>query len=189
MFGGNFPLAVGMVHQITEAVPVPAGARILDHLAGGGEWGISLSVRHPDAVVVARDTPELLAGVRQRVADLGLTGRFTFAVAGSEPPGPYDVVVLAQVGRFVGTGTLARLVREAAGRLRPTGRLVLADVLAPGPAAGGGPAAMIDLSLLVNTRHGRLLSRRDYEALLAEVGLRVGATAAAGLLTALIGER
>jgi len=191
MFGGNFPLAIGMVHRITEALRVPSGARILDHLAGGGEWGISLGTRYPDATVVARDTPELLAGVRRRVAEFGLADRFTFVTVGDEPPYPdgYDVVVLAQVGRFVGAGRLAGLVREAAARLRPHGTFVLADVMAPVPGAGGGPAAMLDLSLFVNTEEGGLIPRLQYEGLLADVGLRLSGTATAGLLTALISER
>lgn len=209
MFGGNFPLAVGMVHRLAAAVPVPPGARVLDFLAGGGEWGICLAAAHPDATVVARDTPALLAGVRERVDTFGLTDRFGYvevpgspgpadasgpygaggsAGTGADPGGDHDVVVLAQVGRFVGIDGLAGLVADAAARLRPGGTFVLADVPAPEiPAAG--PAAMLDLSLLVNTRHGGLVPRADLEDLLAGAGLRVRATATAGLLTALISER
>ncbi|GAA2249589.1 hypothetical protein GCM10010145_16280 [Streptomyces ruber] len=193
-FGGAFPVTVHAACAVVDAVgPRPAG-RVLDLVAGGGEWGIALAAADPDAVVVAHDDEELLPGVRARAERFGVASRFIFRAArdgrsAAFADASFDTVVLAHAARFAGHDATVRLVGEAARLLRTGGTLLVADVMRPEP--GGDPLhrPMLDLSLFVNTAEGGLPRAATLRALMKEAGVTPGETVARGILTTLTGEK
>jgi ubiquinone/menaquinone biosynthesis C-methylase UbiE len=203
LFAENFPFAIRLAYQAVDQVPVPAGGRVLDLTSGAGEWGIALALHHPDITVTAHDDPALLNLARARVEEFGLADRFSFVSANfAAPPFPddhFDLVIFAQAGRFIGGKAIGRLVGECARMLRPGGQIVIADVLKNLSEKPAPPRAMLDLSLLVNTRQGRLVERSEYLAYLADAGLRpttetartetTGAEATRGLVSVLTGVK
>jgi ubiquinone/menaquinone biosynthesis C-methylase UbiE len=193
MFAANFPVAIRLAHQAAEHVQVPAEGRVLDLTAGGGEWGIALALRHPDVTFVAHDDPALLRVTRARVEEFGLADRFSFVSANfANPPFPdacFDMVVLAQAGRFIGKEMAGRLVHECARMLRPGGKILIADVFTNSSGKPAPPRAMLNLSLLVNTLQGRLVKRSDYLTYLADAGLRPGGETTRGPVSVLTGVK
>lgn len=193
MFAASFPVAIRLAHQATEQVQVPAGGQVLDLTAGSGEWGIALALRHPGVTVTAHDDPALLSAARARAEELGLADRFTFVAADfAAPPFPdahFDLVVLAHAGRFIGREAAARLVHECARMLRPGGRVLIADVLKGSSGEPTPPRSMLDLSLLVNTPRGGLLTRSEYLAYLVDAGLRPDTEMTSGLVSVLTGVK
>lgn len=193
-FGGAFPVAAHAASAAVDAVgPRPAG-RVLDLVAGGGEWGIALAAADPGARVVAHDDEELLADVRARAERAGVAGRFTYRAARPGPPTPFadgsfDTVVLAHAARFAGHEAAVRLVEEAARLLRPGGTLLVSDVMRP--ERGGDPPhrPMLDLSLFVNTAAGGLPRAAALRALMERAGVTSGKSFARGILTTLTGEK
>lgn len=193
MFAANFPVAIRLAHHAATQVPAPTGDRVLDLTAGGGEWGIALALHYPSVTITAHDDPILLNVARARVDEFGLADRFTFVAANfAAPPFPdahFDMVVLAQAGRFIGREQTARLVHECARMLRAGGRVLVADVLKNSTGKLSPPRSMLDLSLLVNTQQGRLLKRSEYLAYLVGAGLRPGAEMTSGLVSVLTGVK
>lgn len=193
MFAANFPIAIRLAHQAAEHVQVPSGGRVLDLTAGGGEWGIALALHHPDVTVTAHDDPALLSVTRARVAEFGLADRFSFVSANfAAPPFPhahFDLVVLAQAGRFIGREMVGRLVHECARMLRHGGQVLIADVLKDPSGKPAPPCSMLNLSLLVNTLQGRLVERSEYLTHLADAGLRPGEEMTRGPVSVLTGVK
>ncbi|MGH3856130.1 MAG: methyltransferase family protein [Pseudonocardiaceae bacterium] len=193
MFAANFPVAIRLAHRVAKQVRVPLGGQILDLTAGAGEWGIALALHHPSVTVTAHDDPTLLSVTRARVAEFDLADRFTFVPANfAAPPFPdvhFDLVVFAQVGRFIGAEVTGRLVRECARMLRPGGQVLIADVLKNSPGRQAAPRSMLNLSLLVNTPRGRLLERSEYLAYLVDAGLWPRGEMTGGLVSVLLGAK
>lgn len=193
MFAGNFPLTIRLAHQAAKQVQVPAGGRVLDFTAGGGEWGIALALHHPGVTCTAHDEPALLSVARTRVAEFGLSDRFSFVSADfAAPPFPdahFDVVVLTQAGRFIGQEAAGQLLHECARMLRPGGQVLIADILKNPSGNLASSRSMLNLSLLVNTRRGRILERSEYFACLADAGLRAEREMTMGLASVLIGTK
>ncbi|MFJ2967579.1 methyltransferase dimerization domain-containing protein [Streptomyces collinus] len=193
MFAQAFPLTFPTAVAVAERAKVPDRGDVLDLAAGGGEWAIATAVRHRETRVVAHDEPELLEICRERVADFGLTERFSFVPADfRRPPFPdasFDLVILAQLGRFVGPLAAERLVRQAARLARPGGCVTVADVMKGDTGAPRAAGSMIDLSLLVNTLDGELLERSAYRSWLAGAGLSSSAEFEEGPVSVLVFER
>lgn len=193
MFAANFPIAIRLAHQAAEYVQVPPGGRVLDLMTGSGEWGIALALHHPDVMLTAHDDPALLSVARARVEEFGLADRFSFVPADfAAPPFPdahFDIVVFGQVGRFIGREEAGRLVHECARMLRPGGLVLIADVLKSSSGKSAPPRSMLDLSLLVNTLHGRLLDRSEYLTHLADAELHACGEMMTGLVSVLFGVK
>ncbi|MGH3866932.1 MAG: methyltransferase family protein [Pseudonocardiaceae bacterium] len=193
MFAGNFPLTIRLAHQVAKQMRVPARGRVLDLTAGAGEWGIALALHHPGVTCTAHDEPALLSVARARVEEFGLADRFSFVSANfAAPPFPdahFDMVVLTQMGRFIGKEAAGQLLHECARMLRPGGRVLIADILKNPAGSLASSRSMLNLSLLVNTRRGRLLERSDYLDFLVDAGLQPEGEMAMGLVSVLTGTK
>ncbi|MFD6418203.1 methyltransferase dimerization domain-containing protein [Streptomyces sp. NPDC060194] len=194
MFAGAFPLAAPIAAAVVAALGLRPAGDVLDYTAGSGEWGIALAAAGPEARITAHDRPELLETARRRVAQTPDAGRFTWAPGdfGPRPPFPdagFDLVVAAHAGRFAGAAETRRLIGVCARLLRPGGTLLLADVMRAEPGAPALSRSMLDLSLLVNTRHGGLRDPADHRTDMEHCGLVPKETVTRGLVTALTGER
>ncbi|RFU84713.1 class I SAM-dependent methyltransferase [Streptomyces triticagri] len=197
LFAAQYPLAAPVAAEVVAALGVRAWGvaphRVLDYAAGGGEWGIALARVDASVEVTAHDVPEVLELTREHVRQAGVGARFSFVpgsfAPGSVVPDRWDTVVLAGVGRFAGARETGRLLAECAGLLRPGGTLLLADVMRPAPGTPAGARPMLDLSLLVNTRHGELADPADLRTEMAKHGITPKETVTRGLITALTGER
>ncbi len=193
-FGGAFPIAVRAATAVVGAAgPRPAG-RVLDLVAGGGEWGIALAAADPEARIVAQDDEELLHGVRARAERYGVAGRFRYEPARPGLPAPFadgsfDTVVLAHAARFAGHDATAGLVGEAARLLRPGGTLLVADVLRPERDSDPLHRPMLDLSLFVNTAEGGLPRAPALRTLMERAGITPTKSVVRGILTTLMGEK
>jgi ubiquinone/menaquinone biosynthesis C-methylase UbiE len=194
MFAGAFPLAAPVAATVVAALGLRPAGRVLDYTAGSGEWGIALAAADPGAQVTAHDLPELLTVARRHASGTPAAGRFTFVPGdfGRQRPfsdGAFDTVVMAHAGRFAGPEDTVRMIADCARMLRSGGTLLLADIMRAEP--GGLPLsrAMLDLSLLVNTRYGGLRDPADYRTAMEHSGLVPKETVTRGLVTALTGER
>jgi 2-polyprenyl-3-methyl-5-hydroxy-6-metoxy-1,4-benzoquinol methylase len=190
-FGQNFPLSIEFAFDLARRLDVPPTARVLNLAAGGGEWGIGIALAHPEVRVVLHDAAPLLVFAKQRLAESGLTPRFSFAVAGEQPwfeAESFELVILPHVLRFAGSAEGRRLLHECARLLTPGGTLVVVDVIARDDMQDGADAtlAMLNLSLLVNTRHGRVPHQREVTAWLAALDFALTEPWTRGVLSALV---
>ncbi|MEV4335023.1 class I SAM-dependent methyltransferase [Streptomyces sp. NPDC049597] len=193
MFAGAHPLAAPMAEAVVAELGLRPAGRVLDYTAGSGEWGIALAA-DPAAEVTAHDTPGLLAVARRHAVQAGVADRFAFVPGDFGPrqpfaDGSFDTVVMAHAGRFAGPEETARMIAACARMLRDGGTFVYADIMRADPGGPPLPRAMLDLSLLVNTRHGGLRDPADCRTAMEQSGLLPKQTVTRGLVTALTGQR
>ncbi|MBD0329974.1 MAG: class I SAM-dependent methyltransferase [Thermoleophilia bacterium] len=118
------------VGRATEGV---AARAVLELGAGTGETTRRILERHPGARLVGIDaSAEMLAAARAAVPDADLRiGRLEDEL----PEGPFDLVVSCLVVHHLDGEGKRDLFRRVAAVLRPGGRFVLGDVVAPERAA------------------------------------------------------
>jgi 2-ketoarginine methyltransferase len=187
MVRGLTALEDRMMGTVTEAVRDSGGRVVLDLGCGSARMLAHICALDPDvrAVGVDRD-PNSCAVARETVRREGLDGRLTILqgdasdVAGLPPDvvGGVDTVtvmfllheILRQRGR---EGTVA-LLRDIAGLVGPTGRLVMVEVSGTTePAYRENLLFVPEYELLHEYTNQRLASRPEWESMAAEAGMRV----------------
>jgi SAM-dependent methyltransferase len=194
LLAGGFSVSIRLAAQAASRLEIPSAAKILDFVAGSGEWGIALAMSHDDVTVTAHDEPALLDVARTHVREFGLGDRFGFVASESfyDPPfrdDHFDVAVLSHVSRFVGPEVEDRLVRACARVLRPGGKMIIADIMAGDPGEPLLSRGMINLSLFVNTMNGEIASRGEHLSCMWRAGLKPSDELSAGPISVLVGEK
>ncbi len=108
------------------ALARPRYGRILDIGCSVGTLTAQLAAR-ADEVAAIDGTPEALRHARTRYADLAQVRWIQGQVPDDLPPGPFDLVVLSEVGYFLTGAQLLGALRHARRALRPGGEILLCD--------------------------------------------------------------
>lgn len=154
-----------VVRTILELAP---GARTLLDV-GGGPGSYARAFAERGLRVTLFDRPEVIEHV---AGTYGLAGEDGIELAGGDfrdtlPDGPFDVVLLANVTHIYGPSTNAELLRRAAARLAPGGRLAVLDFVR----GVSEFAPLFALTMLLSTEAGGTWTLRDYAAWMEEAGL------------------
>jgi hypothetical protein len=129
--------------------------------------------RQPDLSGLLYDLPEVIAGAPDYLAEAGVVGRVE-VVSGSffdGVPVGHDYYVLKNVLHDWGDHECGVILGHVANAIKPSGRLLIAEMLR-GPRAYPVVAAM-DLGMMVLTRAGRERSRAEFERLLHDAGFEL----------------
>lgn len=154
---------------LVEAVEPRPTDRVIDLGSGAGHAGLALAP-HVARVDAVDPTPEMHAVAARLAADRGVTN--VVAVEASAGALPYpDATFDIAVSRFSihHWPDVRGALREAARVLRPGGRVVLIDLVAPEDAHLDGLLNAVEL--LRDPTHGRTLRTTDWQAALAGAGL------------------
>lgn len=173
---GQFATAAAVTHhdlvrRFVDAVPEDAGAVVLDVACGPGIITASLAPRVRE--VVAFDlTPEMLTRARQRCTEAGLAN-VTFREGSATdlpfPDASFDAVVTRlSIHHFQAP---SRPVAEMARVLKPSGTLVVADVVSSEVPEESGLHNAIEI--LRDPSHVRMLPASELAALIEIAGLRI----------------
>jgi ubiquinone/menaquinone biosynthesis C-methylase UbiE len=175
LFPMMHPIAKRLVHALNlqdQSIPL----QILDVGAGSAAWSAAFAQHYPQALVTAVDLPAVAEQGHQQVADLGLSDRYHWLEADifdvSLPSAAYDLIVVAHICRFMGEDRSRTLFRKLFQSLRPGGTLVVADILLLDDHSGPAFAVTLNLSMLVNTRHGHIFTFQDFSSWLNNSGFR-----------------
>jgi hypothetical protein len=142
---------------------------------GGGRGALLAGVlqRQSDLSGMLYDLPEVIAGAPAYLAEAGVAGRVE-VVSGSffdGVPVGHDYYVLKNVLHDWGDHECGVILGHVANAIKPSGRLLIAEMLR-GPRAYPVVAAM-DLGMMVLTRGGRERSRAEFERLLHDAGFEL----------------
>jgi demethylmenaquinone methyltransferase / 2-methoxy-6-polyprenyl-1,4-benzoquinol methylase len=125
-----------MVERIAPAAG-REGAVVADVATGTGAVAIALARRYPCRVLGIDQSPDMLAGARERIAAAGLEGRIQLSEADAEhpplEPGSVDALTHTYLLRYVDDP--AAVVRTLAGAVRPGGMMASLDFGLPAGAA------------------------------------------------------
>lgn len=174
-----FPLVYPLATRLAARLDLGGEQRalqILDVGAGSAGWSAAFAQRYPAARVVALDLPAVIAQGREQIEAMGLSQRYTWIAADltafSYPPAMYDLVILAHVCRFMGDEQVREVLQKLYHSVRAGGILVLADVLLNADGITPTAAVMLDLSMMVNSSHGRVRSLDEYRGWLEQCGFQ-----------------
>jgi ubiquinone/menaquinone biosynthesis C-methylase UbiE len=154
-----------------EGVAASAGARALDVATGGGHAALWLA-RNGWKVTAGDIAPRMLESARRLCAENGLEIETRLFTAEEMPfaAGSFDLVTVRVAPHHFSSPP--RFIRETARVLRSGGHFLLID----GSVPDEDPETEEWLHRVEkwrDTSHGRLLSRKSWEALVREAGLRV----------------
>jgi ubiquinone/menaquinone biosynthesis C-methylase UbiE len=174
-FSIMYPIATRLVDALNDR-DGNASLQILDVGAGSAAWSIAFAQHYSQAQVTAVDLPIVAAEGRLQVEDLGLTDRYRWLEADilnvSLPSTTYDIILVAHVCRFIGEEQSRALFNKLFQSLKPGGTLVVADVLLSDDRSGPAFAVTLNLSMLVNTRHGHIFTFQDFNTWLKDSGFQ-----------------
>lgn len=150
------------------------GLRVLDLGAGRAPWAIAILEQSGGSTAVVNDLTRVLDDARDTVDGRGLGDRVTY-LPGDFHQVPielssFDVVVLGHVCRTEGDPGGRALVQRAFDALRPGGQLILADYFADNDRKYNPFAVQMGLTMLANTRNGRVLTCAQVTGWLRHVG-------------------
>jgi 2-polyprenyl-3-methyl-5-hydroxy-6-metoxy-1,4-benzoquinol methylase len=160
------PSSVELVAQAVRAA-APDARTLLDLGGGPGSYARGLAAR--GFRVTLLDRPEVIEHVSQRyglgeMEDVELAaGDFLEAL----PEGRWDVVFLANVTHIYGPETNADILRRAAGRLAPGGRLAILDFVR----GVSSFAPLFAVTMLLATEEGGTWTLAEYDEWLRAAGL------------------
>ncbi len=155
-----FPVASRTASELALGKSREEPLQVLDIGAGSAPWSAAFAFQYPAAHVTALDLPAVVAQGQQKIAALGLENRYSWIDADMEeyelPALAYDLVLCGHVCRFISDERTRALFARLARSLRPGGTLLVADIFLAEDLAGPPAALTLDLSMLVNTAHGRV---------------------------------
>lgn len=169
----------GPAAEALSAILAPwAAARrlleVLDVACGSGRYALAVGRRQPHAWLTLLDWPNVLAITRGVVEQAGLRDRARFIEGDMfEAPlgGPYDLVIASHVFHNLSEARGLGLLGRLSAAVRPGGRIVIQDFLAPDSPSLDDPLPhLLAVVLLVWTRDGTVHSRAAYERMLGASG-------------------
>lgn len=155
-----------------------AGAQtILDLGGGGGGYAAELAKALPDARVTLADLPQIVPIAKAHLQRKGLGERVEIATADFSKDGralsgrTFDCVFLSHILHDFDAATAAQIVARAAGLVRPSGKLVVLDVLVPEGGHSNPVEALFDLMMLVEVPKGRTHKLIDVATWMENAGM------------------
>ncbi len=180
-----FPILVRSLHVMAReparrmAEALGAGTRerglqVLDVACGSGIWGIAVAEADAEARITAQDFPGVLETTRRYYNKHGIAGRCEFlpgdlrtADFGSAR---YDLALLGNIVHSEGEASSRALFRRLFQALKPSGRIVVLDMVPNDDRTGPPFPVLFALNMLVNTAEGDTYTLAQYRDWLGEAG-------------------
>lgn len=141
------------------------GLKVLDLGAGLGPWASAVLAQSEGASAVLNDWPEILSLTKSSIAERGLDERVSYLPGDfhqvSIPEGAFDIVALCHVCRTEGPKAAPGLIKRAVSGLKPGGKLLVADYFADNEKRLNPFGVQIGLTMLANTRQGRVITHEQ----------------------------
>lgn len=159
--------------RMVELARLSGNERVLDVATGGGHTALAFAP-HVREVVASDLTPEMLSAAERHLARSG-TGNVRFEIADAEtmpfPPGTFDVLTVRFAPHHFPRPTA--FVSQAARVLKPGGRLVMFDNMAPED--GELDAFVNHLEAWRDPSHVRSHRSSEWQAMLVAAGFAIEA--------------
>jgi SAM-dependent methyltransferase len=161
---------------LAQAVDLSSAKLLLDVGGGTGIYTAALLQKHPRLKAIVLDRPEVLKVAAEFAESYGVAERLECRpgdMLSGEPLPAADVVLLSNVLHDWDVAECRQLIASCAQSLPPRGRLLIHDALLNDTLDGPLPVALYSIAIFSVTE-GRIYSRAEYRAWLAEAGLQPG---------------
>lgn len=170
-----FALSTFTGRDLAGALPMLAGqTRLLDVGGGWGAMAIELCRRWPNLRATVYDLAPVCETTRQRVDEAGFGERIATAAgdffADDELPGGHDVIVLSSILHDWDEKQNRSLLRKCFRALEPGGMVVVSEFFLDEERTGPPEAALMGLTMLVETPGGKNYATGEYTAWLLDAG-------------------
>jgi 3-hydroxy-5-methyl-1-naphthoate 3-O-methyltransferase len=173
-WSGMYSLSAYTACRLGEAHDLSRARRLLDVGGGGGAFAIELCRRYPALHVTIYDRPSVCAATTARIEKAGLSDRIATVggdfFADTDLPGSHDVVLLASVLHDWSEEQDLVILRKCHAALEGGGTLLISELLLDDAGTGQVPAALMNLTMLIETKNGANYTESQYHKWLAEIG-------------------
>lgn len=158
---------------------IPSAGEALEIGSGTGEHAVYFASHLPALNWQSSDVAANLPGIAARVKGSGLANVARPVVLdvaeGMEITGDYDLIFSANTAHIMSADNVVRMVRLAAGKLRPGGRFLLYGPFREGGRFSSESNERFDRSLRQQAEHMGIRDLEWLQQVAAECGLRPGA--------------
>ncbi|HVV98881.1 MAG TPA: methyltransferase [Planctomycetaceae bacterium] len=162
------------MNAITAAYDFTRFETIVDIAGGHGSLLTAILRQAPDARGVLFDLPEVIAGARERVLEVGMRDRCEL-VAGSffEAVPAGDLLMMKHIIHDWDDEHSCQILQHCRRSIADSGTLLLFEMVLPATTDEPHPARFLDMEMLVMTRGGRERTENEFGLLLADCGFRL----------------
>jgi ubiquinone/menaquinone biosynthesis C-methylase UbiE len=173
IFPSNLHAARNLVRSLPQTMLAQVRG-IFDVGCGAGAWGIAFATALPEARVTALDFPEVIKIARTYARRFGVESQYEFIEGNFSTVEfvreGYDLVILGYVLHNEGIDRGRELIRRSCEALRPSGRLLIADMVADDDRTGPLIPMLFGLNMLVLTEHGDVFTEAEMQGALRHGG-------------------
>lgn len=174
LFANNHKLALEMA-ELMGIGSKWAGLTILDVGAGSGAWSIACLEKDKTSNAVAVDFGPVLEMAKRKAKEAGVEERFQFKPGNIREidfgESVYDLIILGNICHSEGVKHSKSLIKKCARALKPSGKLVIADMIPDDDRRGPLFPLLFALNMLVNTEEGGTYTFAEYKLWCEEAGL------------------
>ncbi|WBB79102.1 methyltransferase [Micromonospora sp. WMMD882] len=182
--------------SLGEAYDFGAHRRLLDVGGGAGAFPVELCRRYPQLRATVFDLPHVRAKAEEKITAAGLADRIGTASGNflTDPalPTGHDVILLSMILHDWNETQNRAILARCHAALPPGGAIVVCELLLDDDRTGPRSAALMGMTMLVETEGGRNYSGAEYADWLVDAGftdVRVVAFDAPGANGAVIARR
>jgi 3-hydroxy-5-methyl-1-naphthoate 3-O-methyltransferase len=180
LWRGLFPLSRAVGRALATAFDLTGYRALLDVGGGTGPCSVGLCETLPELTATVFDLPFVIEHTERAVATAGLGDRI--GVHGGDftteaLPGGHDLVLLSNVLHDWDQATGAALLAACLAALPSGGGIIVTELMLDDDKSGSAPAALMGLTMLVETSGGRSYTAAEHGASLQAAGftdVRVG---------------
>jgi ubiquinone/menaquinone biosynthesis C-methylase UbiE len=174
-------LGAGTSHQ---------GMKVVDVACGSGIWGIAIAEADAQARVTAQDFPGMFETTREYLKRHGVEDRYDFLPGDLKEvdfgEDRFDLALLGNIVHSEGERSSRDLFKRLRRALKPSGRIVIIDMLPNDERTGPPFALLFALNMLINTEEGGTYTMEEYTGWLNDAGFARVETADIGSHSPLI---
>lgn len=152
------------------------GLQVVDVACGSGVWSIAIAQADKQARITAQDFPGVLDSTRAFLKRDGVEDRYDFLPGNLKEVDfgieRFDLALLGNIVHSEGEISSRDLFRRIHRALRPSGRMVVIDMIPNDDRTGPLFPLLFAINMLVNTEFGDTFTRAEYTRWIREAGFQ-----------------
>jgi hypothetical protein len=173
---GMHSVSTSTARALGKAVGLKRFKNLLDIGGGSGAMDIELCRQYRNLRATVYDQPSVVEIATQKISQAGMGGRIgtvagNFFTDASYPVG-HDLILLSMIMHDWSEEEDRQILRKCYDTLPSGGAVVICELLVNDQKTGPAGAALMSLTMLIDTRDGRNYTAQEYASWLKDTGFR-----------------